>query len=69
VAESTVPSSTQRLNKELDQQIVDRGATDWSDPWRMRKHCVTLLSTMKNLFVLRSNKRKQAAELHDPNKQ
>jgi hypothetical protein len=63
MAESTTPSSTKQHNKQLDQQIVGREAVDWSDPWRMRKHCVTLLSTMKNLFVLRSNKRKQ--ELHD----
>jgi hypothetical protein len=57
MTESTTPSSTKQHNKQLDQQIVDQQATDWSDPWRMRKHFVTLLSTMKNLFVLRSNKR------------
>ena len=64
----TPPSSTTAHNQKLDQRIVDRDAIDWSDPWRMRKHCVTLLSTMKNLFVLRSDKRKQAAELRDPDK-
>ena len=63
--EVTPPSSTGAHNRQLDQQIVDREAADWGDPWRMRKHCVTLLSTMKNLFVLRSNKHKHA----DPNKQ
>jgi hypothetical protein len=62
---ATVPSSTKQHNKQLDQQIVDQEAVDWSDPWRMRKYFVTLLSTMKNLFVLRSNKQ----EPRDPNKQ
>jgi hypothetical protein len=59
MTEVTPPSSDAAHNKQLDQQIVDQEATDWSDPWRMRKHFVTLLSTMKNLSVLRSNKRKR----------
>ncbi len=61
MTEGTTPSSTKQHNKQLDQQAVDQEAIDWSDPWRMRKHCVTLLSTIKNLFVLRSNKRGGAA--------
>jgi hypothetical protein len=63
--EATLPSthtpegvSNKEMNIHLDKLILDREekAIDWRDPWRPRKFGVTLLSTLRNLFVLRSNK-------------
>ncbi|HWX29838.1 MAG TPA: hypothetical protein VNZ53_20665 [Steroidobacteraceae bacterium] len=52
-------ASNDEVNRHLDKLITDREekSVDWRDPWRPRKFGVTLLSTFRNLFVLRSNKR------------
>jgi hypothetical protein len=50
-------ASNEEVNRHLDKLILDREekSPDWTVPWVMRKFGVTLLSTIKNLFVLQSN--------------
>ena len=55
---SIISSSTKEFNKQLDERATRDEPINWADPWRMRKYCVTLLTTLKSLFVLRSNKGK-----------
>ena len=55
---ATLPTSTVEHNIELNKQIVDReGPPDWNTPWRARKFAVTVMTTFRNLFVLRGNKK------------
>jgi hypothetical protein len=64
-AGATLPSTytpegatNDEVNRHLDALIVDReGSPDWNTPWRARKYAVTVMTTFKNLFLLRSNKR------------
>ena len=48
---ATLPTSTKALNKQLDQQIVEREPPDYDAAWFWRRHVVTLYSTMRAWVV------------------
>jgi hypothetical protein len=62
--DATLPSthtpegaSNDEVNRHLDKLILDREEQpDWNTPWRARKFAVTVMSTLRNLFVLCSNR-------------
>ena len=47
---STLPTSTLKFNRQLDQQIIDREPRELDAPWFARRFFATVWSTVKPWF-------------------